>query len=176
MQVNLNVRLKRNKMRKVLYIIFVITYFAGCVTKMTSPPLLIEINSEDYGNPNMAIKAVELERNAKISHIVITYDKGNSVGSSMFVCFTFYKIAKARNSKYFVILKECIDEKGKWVYVVGFTNKKNVDIKKEFGEEYDFYDEEGEKKELIKASFFDNIFDKKEKAFESYCAPTEKIK
>ncbi len=63
-----------------------------------------------------------------------------------------------------------------WVYVVGFTNKKNVDIKKEFGEEYDFYDEEGEKRELIKASFFDNIFDKKEKAFESCCAPTEKIK
>ncbi len=136
--------------------------FAG-----TNEVALIHLDSRDYnGSSNLVMKAMELERNAKTSKIKVVYEKGGSVGSSMFVAMAFYEIAKARGFRYFINLKEWEDQDGSWTYICGFTNKKRTDIKKEFGPEFSDLDDAGEKKHVMSVSVCDKVFAWKKKIIE----------
>ena len=60
----------------------------------------------------------------------------------------------------FVNLKEWNDEGGNRIYIAGFTNKKDGDLKKEFGQEFDYNNESGQKRELLSVSQFAPMFEK----------------
>ncbi|OGV36359.1 MAG: hypothetical protein A2X48_08975 [Lentisphaerae bacterium GWF2_49_21] len=122
---------------------------------------LIKIDSADYGDPKSKMKLVELERNAKTSKIRLTYEKmGSSVGSSMFIVRAFYEIAKARGTEYFTNLKEWQEPDGSRIYIAGFTDTKDADIKKEFGEEFEYNNEYGPKRIFMSISQLKTIFTK----------------
>jgi hypothetical protein len=143
------------------YVLMTIALMSICACSLpvnSSTDALVHLDSRDFGQTNLVMQATETDRQAKTSTIKVTYEKGGSVGSSMFIAMAFYKIAQARGSKYFVNLKEWQEDDGSWMYIGGFTNKRRADIKKEFGEQYSDLDEEGEEKEIIRAKDFDIIF------------------
>ena len=121
---------------------------------------LIEIASADFGDTNCLMKIVELERNAKTSKLRLTYQQmGSSVGSSMFIMSGFYAVAKARGTEYFTNLKEWDDPDGGRLYIGGFTDNKDADIRQEFGPDYTPANEYGQKRELLSVSQFKIIFE-----------------
>lgn len=133
----------------------------------TNGVALIHLDSRDYnGSPNLVMKAMELERNAKTSKIKVVYEKGGSVGSSMFVAMAFCEIAKARGFRYFVNLKEWDGEDGSWMCTCGFTNKKRADIKKEFGSEFSDLDDAGKKREVMSVAVCANVLTWRKKIVE----------
>lgn len=52
----------------------------------------------------------------------------------MFVVHGMWEIARARNTAYFINLKEWTTDDGKWLYKVGFADSDQVDVKQYFGE------------------------------------------
>jgi len=121
---------------------------------------LVQIEIKDDSGNDFLMRATELKRSDRTSTIKVVCKKRiGSVGSSMFVMRAFYDIAKARKCEYFVNLKEWTDENGDWVYIGGFTNKKEADLKKEFGEQFDYNNESGQKRKLLSVSQFALVFE-----------------
>lgn len=108
---------------------------------------LIKIDSKELGIDanELDIEVIEFERDTNISKVKVILKEGTSVGSSIFITFAYCQLAKYRNYKYFVTLKE--NEDNYEIDILGLTNKKDVDIKKEFGNQY-FYAVENEMKLL----------------------------
>jgi predicted Zn-dependent peptidase len=131
---------------------------AGAATNSTA---LVQVDSRDFGDTQCLMKIVELERNANTSKLRLTYQKrGSSVGSSMFIMRGFYEVAKARGAAYFVNLKEWDDQQGGHLFVAGFTNTKDTDLKQEFGKEFDYANEYGQKRECLSVAQFKMIFER----------------
>ncbi len=123
----------------------------GCHNKKSTN--LVCFDSKDYGDTNRIAKAMELERDGNISKIKVVFQKrGGSVGDSIFVMMAVYEVAKARKYEYFINLKEWNDQEGGQIYIAGFTNKKDADIKKEFGSQYDYDNESGQKRIYMSVS------------------------
>ncbi len=124
------------------------------------PKSLIQIQAKGKDGSDFIMKATEVARDNKTSTIkVIRKQKVGSVGSSMFVVRAFYEIAKARKCEYFANLKEWSDKDGSRMYIAGFTNTKDADIKKEFGEQFDLNSESGQKRKLLSVSQFSVLFE-----------------
>ncbi len=119
---------------------------------------LVEFDSKAFGDPNLVMTVQEAERNERTSTIKVVRTKGTAVASSMFLVRAIYEIATARKSEYFISLRERDEEGSGTEYVVGFTNNKDADLKKEFGDQYDYEDENGETREYLRASDFDLVF------------------
>ena len=129
--------------------------------KDVTTPKLVQIETKDKEGADFAMKATETERGDKTSTIkVIRKKRLGSVGSSMFVMQAFYEIAKARKSEYFVNLKEWNDKDGDRIYIGGFTNKKDADIKQEFGDQFEYNNESGQKRKLLSVSQFAPLFER----------------
>ena len=140
---------------------------------MTDSTSLVQIDSTDFGDTNCFMKIVEVERNANTSKLRLTYQKlGSSVGSSMFICRGFYEVAKARGAEYFINLKEWDDPDGGRLFIAGFTNTKDADLKKEFGEEFDYETKHHQKRGYMSVSQFKMIFEPQEKSIEHPLSPT----
>ncbi len=123
----------------------------GCSSEKNAS--LVRIDAKDYGGAEGTAQAIELERNGNTSKIKVVFQKrGSSVGDSMFIMMAVYEVAKARNYEYFTNLKEWDDRNGGWIYIAGFTNNKDADIKKEFGEQYDYENEFGQKRDYMSVS------------------------
>jgi PIN domain nuclease of toxin-antitoxin system len=136
----------------------VVSSHAGNVTNAVT---LVQIDSKEFGDTNSLIKIVEFERNTNISKLRMTHQKmGSSVGSSMFIMRGFYEVAKARGEEYFINLKEWDDKDGSRIYIAGFTNTKDADLKKEFGAEYDYNNEFGQKRDFMSVSQLKMYFEK----------------
>lgn len=126
----------------------------------TNSPSLVQVDSRDFGDTNCLMKIVELERNANTSKLRLTYQKmGSSVGSSMFIMRGFYEVAKARGAGYFINLKEWDDQNGGRIYIAGFTNAKDADLKKEFGEGFNYENEYGQKHGFASVSQLKILFE-----------------
>jgi len=127
----------------------------------TNGVTLVQIDSKDFGDTNSLIKIVEFERNTNTSKLRMTHQKmGSSVGSSMFIMRGFYEVAKARGEEYFINLKEWDDKDGSRIYIAGFTNTKDADLKMEFGAEYDYNNESGQKRGFMSVSQLKMFFEK----------------
>lgn len=125
------------------------------------PKSLIQIEAKDKDSTDFTMKATELERGDKTSTIKLIRKKRlGSVGSSMFVVRAFYEIAKARKCEYFANLKEWDDKDGSHMFIAGFTNKKDADIKKEFGDQFSYNNEFGQERKLLSVSQFSPAFEK----------------
>jgi len=125
------------------------------------PESLIQIEMKDKDGAGIAMAATELERGEKTSKIrVIRKKRVGSVGSSLFVVQACYEIAEARKCEYFVNLMEWDDKDGSRLYLIGFTNRKDADIKKEFGEQFDYTNEFGQERKLLSVSQFRPLFEK----------------
>jgi len=141
----------------VIPIVILITVYAGAAT---TPVTLVRIDSKDFGETNSLIQIEELERDANTSKLRMTHQKlGSSVGSSMFIMRGLYEVAKSRGAEYFINLKEWDDMEGGRIYIAGFTNTKDADLKKEFGEEYDYNSEYGQKRGYMSVSQCKGIFE-----------------
>jgi len=138
-------------------IVILITVYAGAAT---TPVTLVRIDSKDFGDTNSLIQIEELERDANTSKLRMTHQKmGSSVGSSMFIVRGIYEVAKARGAEYFINLKEWDDKEGGRIYVTGFTNTKDADLKQEFGAEYDYNNESGQKRGYMSVSQLKGMFE-----------------
>jgi hypothetical protein len=135
-------------------------YFARRYFTETDNEPLVRIDLKDYGYTDRMAKAEELERNGNTSKIKVVQERGSSVGNSMFVMMAVCEVAKARNYEYFTNLKEWNDEDGGRIYIVGFTNKKDADIKKEFGEQYNYENDFGQKRDYMSVSQMKPLFEK----------------
>lgn len=134
---------------------------------------LIQIEMKDKDGAGIAMTATELERGEKTSKIrVIRKKRVGSVGSSLFVVQACYEIAKARKCEYFANLKEWGDEDGGHLFLIGFTNKRDADIKKEFGEQFDYKTEFGQERKFLSVSQYRPLFDQMPKSGEKVTAPT----
>src|ERR1035437_972112 len=94
-------------MKSLVPIIVVTILIAGHAGAATNSATLVQVDSKDFGDTNLLMKIVELERDTNTSKLRLTYQKkGSSVGGSLFVMRGFYEVAKARRAEYFVNLKE----------------------------------------------------------------------
>jgi|ERR1039457_1408288 hypothetical protein len=154
-------------MKSIVPIIAVTILIFGHAGAATNSTALVQIESKDFGDTNSVIKIVEFERNTKTSKLRMTHQKlGSSVGSSMFVMLGFYEVAKARGAEYFINLKEWNDKDGSRIYVAGFTNIKDADLKKEFGDEYGFENEYGQKRVFMSVSELKLLFERQKSGVE----------
>jgi hypothetical protein len=145
-------------MKKIVPVVIISLFISFHVSAAT--PSLLQINSKDYGETSLSMRFDEIERNEKTSLIRHTYQElGTAVASSMFFMRAFYEIAKARGAEYFIILKEWKDPQGRQMFMAGFTNTKDADLKKEFGDQYSYEDEYGQKRIFIGVSQFKIIFE-----------------
>lgn len=148
-------------MKSLIPSIVVAILIAGHAGAATNALPLVQIDSRDFGDTNCLMRLVEIERGTNTSKLRLTYQKlGSSVGSSMFVMRGFYEVAKSRGVEYFVNLKEWDDEQGGRIFVAGFTNAKDADLKKEFGPEYDYKNEFGQKRDFLSVSQFKPLFER----------------
>jgi hypothetical protein len=135
-------------------------------------PKLVEIEAKD-DDGNLAMTAIETDRGDKTSTIkVIRKKRLSSVGSSMFVVAAFYEIAKARKCEYFVNLKEWDDKDGNHIFIGGFTNKKDADVKQEFGDQFEYKNESGAERRLLSVSQYAPLFEQMRKAGKLPAAPS----
>ena len=150
-------------MKLLVSISAVVILVAGYAVVAADSATLVQLDSKDFGDANCFVnmKIVEFERNTNTSKLRFTRMKrGSSVGTSMFIMRGFYEAAKARGAEYFVNLKEWDDKDGTRIFIAGFTNTKDADLKKEFGEEYDYNNEYGQKRICISISQLKVLFEK----------------
>jgi hypothetical protein len=90
-----------------------------------SEPTLYHREYNEKQTTGKALRMVirEVERTDMTSTLMIDFTSGASVPSVMAITRACYDIAKARNKKYFINLKEWEDEKGRWHYLTGFSDK-----------------------------------------------------
>jgi HEAT repeat protein len=114
---------------------------------------LVVVDSSDYGDTEFMMRMVELERNAKTSKLRLTYKKRSSaVGSSMFMMWGLYEVAKARGTEYFICLDGSSDRQNETVFIAGFTNTKDADIQEIFGKLYSHAEIDGQKRKYWSVS------------------------
>jgi len=153
---------KKNKVMVLMVSVILLFVNIHCTDKsfMASKDVaLVSVDLADYGFADRMAKAEEFERNKNTSKIRVIQEKGSSVGSSMFVMMVFHEVAKARGYEYYTNLKEWNDEDGGRIYIAGFTNDKNADIKKEFGEEYEYENRFGQKRMFMSVSQLEELRD-----------------
>lgn len=80
---------------------------------------------------------------------------------------------KALPKRKITILTSYSDAGGSHISIVGFTNTKDADIKKEFGPQFDGPDEGGRKREWLTVSHYAALFDKWPGADESSLRPSD---
>ncbi len=79
----------------------------------------------------------EVERQKTFSIIKVKHTSGASVPSAVFIVKGCYEIAKIRGAGYFINLKEWEDDRGNWLYKIGFSSNPNVNPKEYFGDDID---------------------------------------
>jgi hypothetical protein len=136
-------------MRSIVLGLTVLGLMPAAMIGAAEPVKLVKV---ECNQPGLVMTGVELARAEKTSTIRIVHTKGGSVGSSFFILGVSVEIAEARKCEYIVTLKEWRAEDGSWMIVDGFTNRKDADIKKEFGEQYDYQDEHGQKRRYFSVS------------------------
>lgn len=144
-------------MKAIIVMVCLVVSVGVCVAQTNEAPL-VKINAKDFGNTNSPAKALELERNGNTSKIKVVNNNSRSVGESMFVALAFFEVAKARGFEYFINLKEWTDNDGGRIYIAGFTNRKNADVKKEFGAPYTAKDQNGERRTYLSVSQFKRLW------------------
>jgi hypothetical protein len=135
-------------------------YYVSRYFNETDNQPLVSVDLKDYGYTDRMAQAVELERNGNTSKIKVIQERSSSVGDSMFIMMAVCEVAKARNYEYFINLKEWNDQDGGRIYIVGFTNRKDADIKKEFGEQYNYENDFGQKRNYMSVSQMKRVFEK----------------
>jgi hypothetical protein len=91
-----------------------------------------EVNEKNPGGKDIIMTFDELDRDDKTSTARVKFVSGASVPSIMFIVRGFYDIAQERKATYFINLKEWKDKDGAWMYLVGFSNEKNINIQEYF--------------------------------------------
>ena len=119
-----------------LTLILIALMLCGCSRAQHSPgtaklePVLYrnEVNETNAEGKNLTMTFEELRRDEKTSTVKVTFKSGASVPSVVFIVRGCYDIANARHALYFANLKEWKAEDGGWMYLVGFSSDKTVDL------------------------------------------------
>jgi hypothetical protein len=85
-----------------------------------------DVKQVNPGGKDLIMSFEEVRRDEKISLAKVTFVSGASVPGSMFIVRGFYDIAKARGATHFIKLREWKAEDDSWMYLVGFSNSKDV--------------------------------------------------
>jgi hypothetical protein len=105
----------------------------GCSEDMPNDSLVHrEVNQKNPGGKDLVLTFREISREERTSLAKVTYRSGASVPSIMFLVQGFYEVAKVRKAKYFINLKEWDAPDGDRMYLVGFSNDKDVSIQEYF--------------------------------------------
>ena len=92
-----------------------------------------EVNIKSDEGKDLIMKFEELERASDHSVVRVKFTSGASVPSSMFIVHGFYSIAKQRDAKYFINLQEWRDASGDWMYKIGFSDSRDIDLPQKYG-------------------------------------------
>lgn len=88
----------------------------------------LTVNQTNAVGKNLVITFEELRRDEQTSIVKVKRVSGTSVASALFVTRGCYDIAQARKAAYFITLKEWEGEDGGWMYLIGFSNDRSVDV------------------------------------------------
>jgi hypothetical protein len=144
-------------MKYYVLIILISLSIIGCQSKLHNQDKLLVLD----GNSKTKMKIEEVERKEKTSLLKLTYKKmGSSVGSSIFIMKAFYDIAKAKETEYFINLKEWDGNDGAYYYIGGFSNNKKLGIK-QFGKDFTEKNEYNQKRRFVSVSECEILFGKK---------------
>jgi hypothetical protein len=91
------------------------------------------VNQKDPDGKDIVMTFEELRRDEKTSTATVKTVGGGSVDSAMFVTRGAYDIAKARGAAWFINLKEWEAEGGARMYLIGFSQDKDINAKEYFG-------------------------------------------
>ena len=112
-----------------------------------------DVKQANPGGKDLIMSFQEIRRDEKTSLAKVTFVSGASVPVSMFIVRGFYDIAKARGSTHFIKLREWKAEDESWMYLVGFSNSKDI-----VPQEYFKVDDESVGDKFMAVSDFDLLF------------------
>ena len=121
---------------------------AGLLLMAVTPSADAGLYSRSVTEERFSMSCTETERTSAYSQLSVTYGKGSSVGSSMFIVRCFYDIARERGSSYFFKALEWSETGGPWRYKVYFLNDRSIPLRQLLGDDYSLeaqrlYDELG---------------------------------
>jgi hypothetical protein len=115
------------------------------------------VEQKNTGGKDLISEFTEIIRGEKTSEVIVKRTSGASVPSVMFVAKGVYSIAKIRNKKFFINLKEWRDGDMETHYIFGFADDDKVDPRKEFANQYDDAKDLG----FMSVEQFSLVFEKK---------------
>ena len=118
-------------MRKNILYILISILIMGC-NSVDNELVIKNINKKNPQGKDLIIDFEEVQRNSKTSIVKIKFTSGMSVPSSMFIANGMYAIAKRRNKKYFITLKDW-DEGDSSFTKIGFSDSTNIDLIQTYG-------------------------------------------
>ncbi len=98
---------------------------------------LIKLDTRDFEIDYFDVRVEEVKREDSLSVVQITRSSGPSGDESLFVIRAFCLIAKEREMRYFIIIKEGDNEEGIYTYRIGYMNERIDNLKGHFGVTYD---------------------------------------
>jgi hypothetical protein len=113
-------------MRNLFLVIFVLVTTLGSPAEAADTLYRRDIKQVNPGGKDLIMSFEEVRRDEKTSLAKVTFVSGASVPSIMFIVRGFYDIAKARGATYFINLREWKAEDDSWMYLVGFSNSKDI--------------------------------------------------
>ena len=93
-----------------------------------------EVKDRQYGGKPLVMEVQEQSRDKRTSTVKVTFHSGASMPSALYIAKCISEIGKARDAKYFVILKEWESDDGAQMYRVGFVQEPVADAAAYFGE------------------------------------------
>lgn len=91
-----------------------------------------QVSQKNPGGKDLEMVFREVRRDDRTSLAKVTYRSGASVPSAVFVMCGFSDTAKARRAQYFINLKEWDGPDGDRMYLIGFSNERNISIPEYF--------------------------------------------
>ena len=118
-------------MRNLLALSFILVLTLGTPGEPADILHRREVKQVNPGGKDLRMSFEEVRRDDKTSLAKVTFVSGASVPASMFIVRGFYDIAKARGATHFIKLKEWRGQDDSWMYLVGFSNSKDI-VPKEY--------------------------------------------
>ena len=118
-------------MRNLLALSFIFVLTLGTPGEPADTLHRREVKQVNPGGKDLRMSFEEVRREDKTSLAKVTFVSGASVPASMFIVRGFYDIAKARGATHFIKLKEWRGQDDSWMYLVGFSNSKDI-VPKEY--------------------------------------------
>ena len=141
-------------MRRVALAAGLICCSSGSAADDAKPPEPAPLVKVEVGE-GVKIQIQETERSTRTSTFRVTQNRrGTPTADTLLLVYGFAKVAKARKAPYFTNLKEWSEKDGSRMYVLGFADSKEVDLREYFGDQYTRTNDAGQPRVLLSTTEF----------------------